>query len=87
MINHYKYKTKNGLKVTYVYKPNFSKCYAGIGVKYGGCNLSYTADGIEYKDHPGVAHFLEHRLFDYYKGNVMDLYDELGAYTNAFTSA
>ena len=34
----------------------------------------------------GIAHFLEHRLFDYYKGNVMDLYDELGAYTNAFTS-
>ena len=44
MINFYKYTTKNGLKVTYVYKPEFNKCYAGIGVKYGGCNLEYTID-------------------------------------------
>ena len=86
MINHYKYVTANGLKVTYIYKPNFSKCYAGIGVKYGGCNLSYTVDGIEYMDKPGVAHFLEHKLFHMPYGDAYNEFTKLNAHANAYTS-
>lgn len=86
MINYYKYTTKNGLKVTYVYKPEFNKCYAGIGVKYGGCNLSYTVDGIEYNDHPGLAHFLEHKLFHMPYGDAYNEFTKLNAHANAYTS-
>ena len=86
MINYSKYTTKNGLKVTYVYKPDFTKCYAGIGVKYGGCNISYTADGVEYYDKPGLAHFLEHCLFHMPYGDAYNEFNKLNAHANAYTS-
>ena len=86
MINHYKYITNNGLKVTYVEKKDFNKCYAGIGVKYGGCNLSYENDGITYNDNPGLAHFLEHKLFHMPYGDAYNEFTKLNAFANAYTS-
>ena len=86
MINFYKYTTKNGLKVTYVYKPDFNKCYAGIGVKYGGCNLEYTIDGVTYIDKPGLAHFLEHKLFQMPYGDAYNEFSKLNATANAYTA-
>ena len=86
MISFYKYTTKNGLKVTYVYKPDFNKCYAGIGVKYGGCNLEYTIDGVTYIDKPGLAHFLEHKLFQMPYGDAYNEFSKLNATANAYTA-
>ena len=86
MIDFYKYITKNGLKVTYIYKLDFNKCYAGIGVKYGGCNLEYTVDGIKYIDKPGLAHFIEHKLFQMPYGDAYIEFSKLNASANAYTA-
>ena len=79
----------NGLNVYIIKKGGYEEKCAFFGTKFGSFQTGDYLVDSEGKKHlvlGGIAHFLEHRLFDYYKGNVMDLYDELGAYTNAFTS-
>jgi len=79
----------NGLNVYLINKPGYKEKCAFFGTKFGSFQTGDTLINKEGEKHlvlGGIAHFLEHRFFDYYKGNVMDLYDELGAYTNAFTS-
>ena len=80
---------ENGLNVYLIKKSGYSEKCAFFGTRFGSFQTGdYLVDNNNEKHLVvgGIAHFLEHRLFDYYKGNVMDLYDELGAYTNAFTS-
>lgn len=79
----------NGLNVYLIKKPGYTEKCAFFGTRFGSFQTGdFLVDdtGDKHLVLGGIAHFLEHRLFDYYKGNVMDLYDELGAYTNAFTS-
>lgn len=79
----------NGLNVYLIKKEGFNEKCAFYGAKFGSFQTGgylIDNDGIKHEVVGGIAHFLEHRLFDYYKGNVMDLYDDLGAYTNAFTT-
>lgn len=79
----------NGLNVYLIKKSGYTEKCAFFGTRFGSFQTGdYLVDdsGEKHLVVGGIAHFLEHRLFDYYKGNVMDLYDELGAYTNAFTS-
>lgn len=76
-----------GLNVYILPKKDFSKKYAIYSVNYGSCDISYTKDGKEYTDPLGVAHFLEHKLFEMPDGkNAFDLFAETGANANAFTS-
>lgn len=79
----------NGLNVYLIKKEGYKEKCAFFGAKFGSFQTGDSLiddNGEKHLVVGGIAHFLEHRLFDYYKGNVMDLYDELGAYTNAFTS-
>lgn len=74
----------NGLKVILLPKEGYSSSFAHFTTKFGGSYYGFDINGTKLLS--GIAHFLEHRLFDYPKGNVMNLYDALGAQTNAFTS-
>lgn len=74
----------NGLKVILLPKEGYSSSFAHFTTKFGGSYYDFDVNGTKLIS--GLAHFLEHRLFDYPKGNVMNLYDALGALTNAFTS-
>ena len=74
----------NGLKVVLLPKEGYSSSFAHFTTKFGGSYYDFDVNGTKLIS--GLAHFLEHRLFDYPKGNVMNLYDSLGALTNAFTS-
>lgn len=76
-----------GLNVYILPKKDFSKKYAIYSVNYGSCDISYTKNGKEYTDPLGVAHFLEHKLFEMPDGkNAFDLFAKTGANANAFTS-
>lgn len=71
-----------GLRVIVVPK-NFTKSYAIIGTKYGSNDSSFN--GIIVPD--GIAHFLEHKLFEQPGGgNAFDEFAKTGANSNAFTS-
>ena len=52
----YEYTTKSGLKVIYVYKKDFYKSYAGIGVKFGSADLEYYAGQEKVLSKEGLAH-------------------------------
>ena len=43
-------------------------------------------NGKEYHFPAGIAHFLEHKMFEMKDGDVMDAFSTMGANVNAFTS-
>ena len=54
----------NGLPVCIVPKKGFSRKYALFATRYGGMDMRFALNG-EWLDTPaGIAHYLEHKLFD-----------------------
>ena len=77
----------NGLRVVVVPKKGFSGYFACFGTYYGSAMRSFLLAG-ERKDTPaGVAHYLEHKMFDMPDGdNALQSMTATGADPNAFTS-
>ena len=85
----YKGVHKSGLTVYVLPKKEHSKSYAAFATKYGSIDYKFIIPGeSEYTEIPdGVAHFLEHKLFEQPDGsNAFDAYSMTGANANAFTS-
>ena len=71
----YSGKHESGLDVFVLPKKGFSKKYAIYSVKYGSVDTSYLVKGREVNDPMGIAHFLEHKLFELPGGgNAFDLF-------------
>lgn len=82
----YRAQCANGLRLVVVPKPGFAKSYAFFATNYGGMDMRFCLNG-EWKDTPaGVAHYLEHKMFDTKGGNALQELAKLGAEPNAFTS-
>ncbi len=78
----------NGLRVRVLPKQGFSGFYAVFATDYGGTYRRYLLDGKEYNTPAGVAHYLEHKMFDLPDGdNALTLLTQNGADPNAFTSS
>lgn len=78
----------NGLRLRVVPKKGFSTNYAVFATNYGGAHRRFTVDGRELDTPAGVAHFLEHKMFDMPDGqNALNILSENGADPNAFTSS
>ena len=76
----------NGLSVFVVPKPGFHKKYAFFATDYGGVDRRFKLKN-EWTDTPaGVAHFLEHKMFDTEDGNALEQLSANGASPNAYTS-
>ncbi len=77
----------NGLSVYIMEKPSFSSSYAVFGTKYGSIDTTFGINGGKEITVPaGIAHFLEHKLFESEEGDTFARFAETGAYCNAFTS-
>jgi predicted Zn-dependent peptidase len=81
------YEHGSGLKVFIIPKKGYQKKYATYSTYYGSINNRFFAENEDKETvlPEGVAHFLEHKLFDQEYGNVMDKFSELGANPNAYT--
>ena len=77
---------ENGLHIYVDVKPEFSKSYAFFATHYGGMDMRYYFDGGWQETPAGVAHFLEHKMFDTKDGNALQDLAANGASPNAFTS-
>ena len=80
---------ESGLKVILIKKPGFKKCYATFSTKYGSVNTEFIVPGETSvtKVVDGVAHFLEHKVFEQPDGtNAFNEFSKYGASANAFTS-
>ena len=61
----------NGLHIYVDRRPEFQKSYAFFATNYGGMDMKFHLDG-QWRDTPaGVAHFLEHKMFDTEDGNAL----------------
>ena len=81
-------KHPSGLDIYICEMEGFSTVEALFGTKYGSVNTMFkTKADKEYTTVPeGIAHFLEHKLFENEDCDVFDLYAKTGANANAFTS-
>ena len=77
----------NGLQILILPKRGFSKRYAFFATNYGGCDRRFRLGGKWVETPAGVAHFLEHKMFDTEDGDAMSKLSAYGASPNAFTSA
>ncbi|GAU78682.1 EF-P 5-aminopentanol modification-associated protein YfmH [Fusibacter sp. 3D3] len=79
---------ESGLEVIIVPKKDFVKKYAFFAVHYGGIhNQFYIGDDELVKMPAGIAHFLEHQVFEDADKNTFSAFEELGASVNAYTSS
>lgn len=78
----------NGLIVRVMPKPDFNRSFAVFATDYGGADRRFSLGG-EWIDTPaGIAHYLEHKMFDMPDGNnALNLLAANGASPNAFTSS
>jgi len=78
----------NGLKVILLPKNDFHKTFAMFGTEFGSIDQHFVPlgknDPVRVPD--GIAHFLEHKLFEKEDGDVFHTFSKYGASANAFTS-
>ena len=83
----YRRTLENGLTVLVLPKPGFSRKLAYFVTDFGSIHTSFRLEGREIHAPAGIAHFLEHKMFDLPGGrDVSAELAALGANTNAFTS-
>lgn len=86
--NTYVTKLSNGLKVYICKKKGFNKKIGMFGTKYGSITNDFvdieTNERIKVPD--GIAHFLEHKLFEKEGQNALDMFSKIGVSSNAYTS-
>ena len=79
-------KLSNGLTVLVVPKPGFTKKLAYFVADYGAVHTQFTLEEQHYHVPAGIAHYLEHKIFDLPDRDVTAEFAALGAVVNAFTS-
>lgn len=76
----------SGMQVVVIPKPDFKEQTAMLSVAYGGVDTSFTLDGELVETEFGLAHFLEHQVFENHgKQDFAQLFTALGCDSNAFT--
>ena len=84
----YRTRLANGLTVALLPKKEFKEVYGSVTVQFGSVDTLITEVDGDVKEYPGgIAHFLEHKLFE--REDASDLisaFTSLGADSNAFTS-
>ena len=78
----------NGLTVALLPKKEFKEVYGSVTVQFGSIDTIVTDVDGNVKEYPvGIAHFLEHKLFEREdSSDLMSAFTSLGADSNAFTS-
>ena len=82
---YYEIDHKSGLKIFVMPKEHYSSAYAVIGTRYGSIDTKFKrSDREDFVTVPeGIAHFLEHKLFESEELDAFTRYAETGASANA----
>lgn len=86
--NTYQTTLKNGLDVYICKKEGFQKKVGLFGTKYGSLTNDFMdiATSKRVQVPAGIAHFLEHKLFEKEGDNALDIFSRIGVSANAYTS-
>ena len=84
----YRTRLSNGLTIALLPKKEFKEVYGSVTVQFGSVDTLVTEVDGYVKEYPaGIAHFLEHKLFEREDtSDLMSAFTSLGADSNAFTS-
>lgn len=84
----YRTRLSNELTVALLPKKEFKEVYGSVTVQFGSVDTLVTEVDGDVKEYPaGIAHFLEHKLFEREdSSDLMSAFTSLGADSNAFTS-
>ena len=84
----YRTRLANGLTVALLPKKEFKEVYGSVTVQFGSVDMLVIEVDGDVKEYPaGIAHFLEHKLFEREdSSDLMSAFTSLGADSNAFTS-
>ena len=84
----YRTRLSNGLTIALLPKKEFKEVYGSVTVQFGSVDTLVTEVDGDVKEYPGgIAHFLEHKLFEREDASdLMSAFTSLGADSNAFTS-
>ena len=82
------YHHSSGLDIYLMKMEGFSTVNAAFATRYGSVNTTFkTKNDDDFKTVPmGIAHYLEHKLFENEDCDVFELYAKTGANGNAYTS-
>ena len=83
-LNIYEETLANGLRV-FICPMKRHKIDARMTVHFGADVLEFIYQGKMKKVSPGIAHFLEHKMFEKENLNISELYEKNGALGNAYT--
>ncbi len=85
---YYEIDHHSGLKIFVMEKPDYSGAFAMFGTKYGSVDTCFKLKNEEnFTSVPeGIAHFLEHKLFESEELDAFERFSKTGANANAFTS-
>ena len=75
-----------GLKIGVYNMPGYNAVHAVFATNFGSVDREFSMDGKRYKLPAGVAHFLEHKMFENEECDAFERYAKTGASANAFTS-
>ena len=81
----YKHICANGLTVKIVPRPGFARKMAYFVTDFGSIHTDFELEGKIYHVPSGIAHFLEHKMFELPKRDISAEFAALGANVNAFT--
>lgn len=79
-------KAGSGLTCIFLPKPGFKRKFAILATPYGAINRRAQVDGEEFVTPAGIAHFLEHKMFEDPETSIENIFASYGASTNAFTT-
>ena len=82
------YHHSSGLEIYLMRLEGFSTVNAAFATRYGSVNTTFRTDkDDDFVTVPmGIAHYLEHKLFENEDSDVFELYSKTGASGNAYTS-
>lgn len=83
---YYEIEHSSGLRVFVWPKEGYNSTYAIFGTPFGSIYNHFTVNGKEVRVPDGIAHYLEHKLFESEEGDAFSLYASTGANANAYTS-
>ena len=76
----------SGLSSYIIPKKGFNEKFAGLAVNFGSCDLDFERAGRLLSSPQGVAHFLEHKVFEDEKLDYFNEFTKLSASVNAYTN-
>ncbi|MBP2071351.1 EF-P 5-aminopentanol modification-associated protein YfmH [Thermoanaerobacterium butyriciformans] len=84
----YHYEHESGLNVYVMPKKGFIKQYAMFATHYGSNDSQFIVPGEKNKTlvPDGIAHFLEHKMFEEEEGSIFEEFSKNGASANAYTN-